>query len=137
MKNHIPRIRENAMFAATITECIEACNAAGQLCEQCAMNSLVTGETRDDAVLRCLDCVTIANMAALVIGRGSPLVMGALALCAAACERCAEVCDEVSEGIWEQCGQACREAARSCRELGAIYDRRRAEARSWERWNNS
>jgi hypothetical protein len=136
MNNHIPRIRENAMFAAAVTECIEACNAAGQLCEQCAMNSLVTGETRDDAVLRCLDCVTVTNMAALVLRRGSPLVLSALALCAAACERCAEACDEGHDGMWDQCGHACREAARSCRELGVVYDRRRGEASSPEGRNN-
>jgi hypothetical protein len=112
------------MFAAAKSECIEACATASQLCEQCAMNSLITGESHDDAVLRCLDCVAIATMASLVVARASPLAIGAAALCAAACERCADSCDGIDDLIWKRCGAACRDAGRCCRELAAMCDRR-------------
>lgn len=129
MLNHLPRIRENAMFTAATSECVDACSAARQSCEQCAMNSVITGETRDDAVLRCLDCVAVTTMTALVIARGSPLAVGAAALCAAACELCAETCEAIADRVWRNCGAACREAADRCRELAAMYERRAADNR--------
>ncbi|HYD17385.1 MAG TPA: four-helix bundle copper-binding protein [Patescibacteria group bacterium] len=110
------------MIEQDISDCIDACNACADECEEMLFTHCLEegGKHLEPAHVRVMmDCVDICRTAARAMLRGSDLHAEICRACAAICQACADSCAALG-GDMVDCAETCRDCAQSCSQLSRV-----------------
>lgn len=108
--------------AVDLHNCIKLCWDTRHQCQTTlTKHCLPMGGTHvaDAHVNAMIDCISICQVAADFMTRGSPLHTSVCAACALICDACAESCEIFSDDKeMLHCAEMCRACAKACRTTG-------------------
>jgi hypothetical protein len=101
-------------------ECVEACLACHNICEETMSYCLQQGGKHVDAQLMrtMMDCTDLTRICADMLMRRSPMSGEMCKLCAQACDLCAQACAAMPDDQQlMRCAESCRKCAEMCRAM--------------------
>jgi len=109
------------MNQTSIQNCIDACYACANACDNCAAMCLDEEDVK--AMARCIsndmDCAQICRVAASLMSRNSVHVAALCALCETVCKACATECTRHDMDHCQRCAEACTTCAAACAQMAA------------------
>ncbi len=110
----------HSMTPAKMAECISACNACADSCNETLTHCLEKGGKHADLkhISNLIDCAQICSTSADFVGRMSNAHAQVCGVCADVCRTCEASCRAMGDDeTMQRCADACASCAKSCEKM--------------------